>query len=281
MTTTTTSPTTKAPYRRGLTAPAARVTFAGVLASEWAKLLTLRSTAYIAIAALLVSVGGSELQAIATASAPAGALHLTAAQATSNVITSGTLGSQLVLAVLAVLIMSSEYSTGTIATTMASVPRRLPVLAAKAIVVTIVAAVLGVASALLGYAATFSRLRAAELSVPLFDAAGIRAILAAAVYLIFIALFALLVATVVRNTAAAIALVMAVLFVLPAALSFTIGDTGVSPSQFTLTYAAQMTTAALADPSTAAHLGRDLALLVAWLGVPAIAGVALLQRRDA
>jgi ABC-2 type transport system permease protein len=129
---------------------------------------------------------------------------------------------QVLVAVLAVLAVGGEYGTGMIRVTFTAMPRRLVVLAAKAAVVTGLAlavsviAVLG--SALAGRLLLPARgMTAANGYVVLSPGNGpdLRAIAGSVLYLLLIALFALGVATAVRDSGVAIGIVLGLLFLFP------------------------------------------------------------------
>lgn len=120
-------------------------TFPRVLAAEWTKLTSLRSTYAVAAATVLVT----------------GALAYAAANASSvdpgfdplDSLGAGLVLSQVGPLVLGVLAGTGEFSTGTARTTFTAVPRRLPVLAAQAVVTGVFAllvAVLAAGAAVLG-----------------------------------------------------------------------------------------------------------------------------------
>ncbi|WP_262403551.1 ABC transporter permease [Actinomadura sp. CNU-125] len=115
------------------------------------------------------------------------------------------------IAILGVLVITGEYTTGMIGTTFTAVPHRATVLAAKAIVLAtaVAAAVLG--SLLAGRLVLGHRAPTGE------AAAG------TILYLILIALLSLGTATAVRDSATAIGAVLALLYVLPI-VSRTIAD---------------------------------------------------------
>lgn len=117
---------------------------------------------------------------------------------------------QAVVAILAVLAVGGEYGTGMVHATLAAMPRRTGVLAAKAAVVTAViapAATVAVAiSALAG-----QHLLPADASLPTV----LRATGGTVLYLMLIGLLALGLATVTRNAAAAIGVVLALLYLFP------------------------------------------------------------------
>ena len=184
------------------------VTFTRVLRSEWIKLWSLRSTYWTLLATLATMVAIAVMLALvstmeATGPVPDGAMA----------ITMGYSFAQLSVAVLGVLTISGEYSTGMIRSTFAAVPRRLPVLAAKALLLAVVSFVLGVCGVALAYAASaplFADGAAARLSDPdvqrIFWGTGL--------YLAGVALFGLAVGALVRHTAGAVTAVLGILLML-------------------------------------------------------------------
>ena len=119
--------------------PPGRYGLSGLLRSEWTKLSSVRSTMWTLGLTVVLGIGISALATIETR------IHWTAANApgfdptgTSLI---GVFFGQLTIGVLGVLVMSSEYSSGTIRATFAAAPRRRFVLAAKALVFGFVALV--------------------------------------------------------------------------------------------------------------------------------------------
>ena len=111
-----------------------RVTFPRVLRSEWIKLRSLRSTVWSFAIVIAVSAGLALLMGLGI---PAADGAVPADTQTTLVLQASLFGvffGQLVIAVLGVLVISGEYSTGMIRSTLTAVPRRLPALWAKAVV---------------------------------------------------------------------------------------------------------------------------------------------------
>jgi len=197
-----------------------RVTFGGLLRSEWIKFWSVRSVVVTMAAAFVAVVGFGILLPFAVGSQPAAerggppggpsggldptALSLQGAQLAS-----------LIVAALGVIVIAGEYSTGMIRTSFVSAPRRLGVLAAKAIVLAVtVAVVLGVAvfvAFLLGQAVLDRNGTGASLS----DDGVLRAVLGNVAVLVGIALAGLGLGALMRNSAGAICTILAALFVLP------------------------------------------------------------------
>ena len=132
---------------------------------------------------------------------------------------------QIAACVLGALLLASEFSTGTIRSTVLATPRRTPVLAAKAAVFAAVLFALGVLiaipSLLIG-----SALVSAHASVALGSLTTLRVVLGFGVYLALTGVLALSVGALVRHTAGAVATILAIQFVLPAAFQFLPGAAG-------------------------------------------------------
>ncbi|TDB75034.1 ABC transporter permease [Actinomadura sp. KC216] len=197
--------------------------------AEWTKLRTVPSTGWLllALAGLTAAVGAAVTGAVDTShcTSPAGCQEDTPKLALSGV----QLG-QVAAVVLGVLAVGSEYAAGTIGATLAAVPRRGTVLAAKAAVVAAVVAAAGTAGVLASLAAgrgllAGSGFTAANGYPPLspLDGPTARAAFGTVLYLVLVALLALGVGTAVREQAAAITAVLALLWIVPIVARF-VGD---------------------------------------------------------
>jgi ABC-2 type transport system permease protein len=191
------------------------------LHAEWTKLRTLASTGWLLLgaAALTVAVGTI---ADAAATCPSGGCQADPAKLGLIGIQAG----QAIVAVIAVLAISGEYSTGMIRVTLTAMPRRLTLLAAKAALVTCLvlaaAAVAVLASVLAGRLILPGHgFTAAHGYPPLSLGHGpvLRAACGSVLYLALIALLSLGVAAAVRESAVAIGLVLGVLYVFPVVTS--------------------------------------------------------------
>ena len=186
------------------------------LHAEWTKLRTLASTSWLLLSTAVLTVGVSAAVVAASSYQPFGY------QDTPKLSLTGIDVGQAVVSILAVLVMSNEYSAGMIRTTLTAMPRRLVVLAAKATLLT-GAAVAG------GIVAVGGCLLAGRLILPskgftvphgypllsLADGATLRAAGGSVVYLVLISLFSLGVATVTRDSATAIGVVLGLLYLFP------------------------------------------------------------------
>src|SRR5215469_12796035 len=132
-------------------APAGHYRFRHAVRMEWIKLISLRST----IGALLFGVAamtGIGIAAGFNTKNPHG-------DVTNNILVGIALG-QVVFGVLGVLTMTSEYSSGMIRATLAAIPRRPLLLAAKATVFGLLALVTGELASFAGFLAGASFVRA-------------------------------------------------------------------------------------------------------------------------
>src|SRR5450755_4415937 len=176
---------------------------------EWIKLRTLRSVKW----ALLVALAGMAGIGIAAGFNTRNA-H---GDVTNNILAGGALG-QVVFAVLGVLVMTSEYSSGTIRATLAAVPRWPLVLAAKAAVFGAVALAAGELATFAGFLAGAAFVRAGVPHPSLSQPAVLRAVAMPGAYLCLIGLIGLIglgLGTIVRHGAAAIAVLFALVFAAP------------------------------------------------------------------
>ncbi len=177
------------------------------LHAEWTKLRTVPGPGWLALAVIAATVALSAAAA-ATARCPAAGC----AADPAKISLTGIVLSQAVVAVLAVLVVSGEYGTGMIRVTLAAMPRRGTVLAAKAAVVTGVVLAAGVLAVL-------GSVLAGWLILPLSLAGGpvLRAAAGSVLYLALIGVLSLGTATAVRDPAAAIGVVLGLLYLFPIA----------------------------------------------------------------
>src|SRR5579864_9521333 len=132
-----------------------KVTQARVALSEWTKLHSLRSTRWSLGVATVLTIGLPVVFAFVLRSHWAGMSPQDRANRQPlDVALAGVNVSQLAIAVLGVLVITGEYSTGMIRSTLIAVPKRLPVLWAKLAVYAVVSFVLMVPAVLIGFFAS-------------------------------------------------------------------------------------------------------------------------------
>ena len=193
------------------------MSFGNVLAMEWIKLRSLRSTTWVLAVGMLVTAALGVVAGFNTRSVTS--------DPTSNVL-SGILLGQLVLGVLGVLCVTSEYSSGTIRVTLAAVPRRWPVLAAKACAFGALALVASEATVFAAFLGGTAALRPSVPHPALSDPSVLRAVSLTGVYLGLTALMGVGVGILIRHSAAAVAVLVGGLFVLPLIIAAAAGRAG-------------------------------------------------------
>ena len=193
-----------------------RVTQPRVLLSEWTKFRSLRSTVFTLLIAVVLSIGIGAL--ISAVSASQYHTLSPAARAGFNPVSlslNGTLFSQLAIGVLGVLVISGEYGTGMIRSSLTAVPGRLPVLWAKlgvfAGVVFAVMLVTSFVSFFLGQALLSSQHAGVAISAP----GALRSVAGVALYLTVTGMTGMALGGLLRNTAAGISIFVAAFFVIP------------------------------------------------------------------
>lgn len=188
----------------------------GVVRSEWTKLRSVRSTTWSLLVTVVLTVGIGAL-ATAVVAARWDRLDLVDRLTFDPVRQSltGLLFAQLAMGVLGVLTVSAEYGTGTIRSTLAAVPNRSLVLAAKTAVFGMVALVVSEAASFAAFGLGQSILEGNTPSATLGTPGALRAVVGGGLYLTVLGLFALGLAVVVRHTAGAISAFVGVLLILP------------------------------------------------------------------
>ena len=191
-------------------------TFGDVLRSEWVKLRSVRSTFWALTVAVVVGIGLGAV--ISAATAHAYAKFSVAAKLSwdpTGVSQSGVAIASLAIAVLGVLCISSEYSSGMIRTSLIAVPKRGRVLAAKSLVFAGVTFVVGEVTSFAAFFAGQALIAGHAPHAALGDPGVARAVAGGGLYLTALAVLSVAAGALLRRPAAAIAAMMAVALVLP------------------------------------------------------------------
>jgi ABC-2 type transport system permease protein len=254
------------------------------LHAEWTKVRTLASTGWLLAGVVILTVGVSTAVVAASRYQPLGGY-----QDTTKLTLAGVDLGQAVVAVLAVVGVSNEYSTRMMVVTLTAMPRRITVLAAKAANLTglvLIGSVIAVgASLLIGRLVLPDNGFTVANGYPLLSlvhGATLRAAAGSVLYLALIGLLSLGIATAVRDTATAVGTVLGLLYLFPL-LAQTVTNTTwhrhleqIGP--MTAGMAIQATTNLRSLPiSPWAGLG----VLGAWAAAAILAGGLLLRLRDA
>ncbi|MFI0349976.1 ABC transporter permease [Actinomadura sp. 9N407] len=247
------------------------------LHAEWTKMRTVAGPLWLLLGTVAATVA---LSTVATS-----VVNCTAGVCggdTTRLSLTGVYIGQALVAILAVLIISGEYGSGMIRTTLTAVPRRATAFAAKAITLT-GAVALGGTLAVLG-SVLAGRLVLPDLgdqALSLADGATLRAVFGTVLYLILIGLLSLGIATAVRDSATSIGIVLGLLYIVPI-LARTISD----PDWQRLLERIAPMSAGLAVQATTDLGGlpispwAGLAVTAGWAAAALMAGGLLLHIRD-
>lgn len=258
-----------------------RVTQSRVIRSEWTKLRSLRSTVLSLLAAVIFIIGFSVLVPSVTVAhwPPRDPQDLIGFDPTTRSL-AGIFLAQLAVGVLGVLLISGEYATGMIRATLAAVPRRLPVLWAKAVVYAAITLVLTVPAVLGAFLIGQSIFTSKHLQTDLSQPHVARAVVGAALYLTVTGVLGLALGALLRNTAAAISTLFGLLFVLPILVRFLPSSYADPINKYLPSSAGQAVTHVSSDPASLSPW-TGFAVFSLYAVVALVAAAVALRRRDA
>jgi ABC-2 type transport system permease protein len=261
-----------------------RPAFWHLLQSEWTKLRSVRSTIWTLAAFIVLTVG---ITALITVGTSAQWNKATLAQQLSlradpiaTILGGGLYLGQATIIVLGVLVMSSEYSTGAIRSSLLAVPRRVPVLVAKAVtfavVVFVVSEVVSFVSFFLGSAILHS-----HVPVSLSGPHVLRAVFGAGLYLTVLGLFSMAIGGLIRHSAGAIIGTIVFILVLEPLSQLIPGTWGNHVHDYLPTAAGRLIIQTQPASGQVLPAWGGFALFCAWTAALLIAAGALLKYRDA
>jgi ABC-type transport system involved in multi-copper enzyme maturation permease subunit len=220
MTTTMTIETTTPPARS--VDPRLKVTGRRVLRSEWAKLWSLRSTwITLALGSLFLLAFGTiavlRYKSMVNSGQP---MDPDFADATTlSLALFGVPFAMIALGVLGVLTTSGEYSSGMIRSTLAAVPRRLPVLWSKAAVYGVIAFVVGAAGAVIAFLISSGVMAGTDRAMTISDGGVLRSLLGVGVYLGLVGVIGVALGALLRSTAGGISALVGTFLLVPGLMS--------------------------------------------------------------
>lgn len=247
------------------------------LHAEWTKIRTVPSPLWLLL--------GTVASTVALSAAATSVVNCTSTGCggdTTKVSLMGVQLGQALVAILAVLVISGEYSSGMIRTTLTAVPQRAAVLAAKAITLTGVVAAAGTVAVSGSLLAGWLILPAPDdQALSLADGPTLRAVFGTVLYLIMIGLLSLGVAAAVRDSATSVGVVLGLLYIVPI-VSQTISD---PDWQHLLQKIAPMSAGLAIQATTDLHSlpispWAGLGVTTGWAAAALLAGGLLLRVRD-
>jgi ABC-type transport system involved in multi-copper enzyme maturation permease subunit len=258
-----------------------RVTQLRVIRSEWTKLWSLRSTRWTLLISVVAMAGLGPLIAAIQMSrwntmSLDDRLHFNAI----NTAVGGWHFAQLAIAVLGVLVITGEYSTGQIRSSFMAVPKRLPVLWAKIGTFAVVAFVLALISAFVGFFGAQAILTQHHVQTTLSHAPALRAVIGAALYVAVLGVFCTGLGALVRNTAGGIALFVGLLFVLPGVVAILPTSMQNAINPYLPLNAGTGILSGTRDPHTLAPW-PGFAVFCGYTALVLVAAAILMRRRDA
>ena len=299
MTTVSPAPATQAPAP----IPARRSGFAGVMLAEWTKIRSVRSTVWTLIIFVVVSLGLSALFTWLTLNAtshgrPANSAGPLVIDPVSFILGTGLGLGQLAICVLGVLVITSEYSSGAIRAALLAVPRRYPVMLAKALVFAALVIVVGEIVAFLsffigaslvnGHVVTLHGHEAGHaitvhhtITVSLSQPGVLQAVVGSGLYLTVLGLFALAIGGLIRHTAGAITAVIGMVLVIFPLAGLLPSSWGAHIHAYLPTIAGQLITQDKPAADQILSPWQGFGVFCAWTVLLLAAATFLLQKRDA
>jgi ABC-2 type transport system permease protein len=261
--------------------PSTGTTFSNVVRSEWTKLWSVRSTRWTLLATILVSLGFTTLFAWGQT---ANWSQIDAQERANFDATANSLGGlyfgQLAIAVLGALVITAEYSTGGIRTTLTAVPQRLKVLLAKGLTFAVAALAVGVVTSFGAFFIGQAFFATKGVEARLGDPGVLRAVVGGGLYILGCGMLGFAVGSLLRHSAGAITTAVGLLFVLPLLSNLLPGDWGRTVREYFFSNAGGQITTVRQDPDLLAPWNGYLVFTLEWL-VILVAGAVLLRRRDA
>lgn len=262
-----------------------RLSWWRVVHSEWLRFVTVRANLWTLVGAALAMVGislvasGASTGSVSAPGAGSGAPGLSGADPLTTVLAGQTLA-VLVVGVLGVLVGVREYGSGMVRTTMAAVPRRLPVLGARlAVFVTVVGAVL-LAATIGAWAAGTAVLAGADAPTADWSDPGVaRAVLGTAAYLVGVGVIGLCLGMLTRSIGFGVGSLLGLVLIVPGIASILLPDDGKDLAGYLPSQAG----AAFTTVTTQEHVlapGPGALVFVVWVVAAIVASAVSLRRRD-
>jgi ABC-2 type transport system permease protein len=261
------------------------MTAVGLMRAEWTKIRSVQSTVWSMVAFVVVAVGFSTLVSAVISNSwnkpgnhPNHIKLLT--DPTAIIFGAGFGIGQLAICVLGVIVITSEYSTGAIRSSLLAVPHRLPMLAAKAAVWGVLDLI---ASAITVFAVFFitTSILNSHVSITLGGPGVTKAVIGSILYLTVLGLFALAIGGLIRHTAGAIATVIALVIVIPPLVGLIPGTIANHVHGYLPTTAGVLVAQTSQQPGDVLSGWQGFGVFCAWTVVLLAACAWLLVERDA
>ena len=259
-----------------------RVTFPGLVRSEWIKFWSVRSVVMTMAASFLATIGLGVAFSFAARSIM-GSADPTQGPPGLDALAASTTGAQiatLVVASVGVIVIAGEFSTGMIRTSFVVAPGRLGVFSAKALVLAVNVAVIQGLAVFVAFFLGQAILNTRDFGVSIGDEGVLRALLGTVVLLVGVALAGLGLGALMRNSAGAICTVVAAIFVVPPLLQL-VPDSwgGATVNEYFFTNTTNNLVAVTHAPGFLSP-GAGLGMFAVWVAVLLGLGALAVKTRD-
>jgi ABC-type transport system involved in multi-copper enzyme maturation permease subunit len=266
-----------------LASPSGKAGLRGTLASEWTKIRSVRSTYWTLLALVVIGVGLGALVSWA------GATHIAHQGHGAPIGFDATRHSQivftyfgsLVLMVLGAMVITAEYSTGMIRTSLTMMPRRGSVFAAKLIVFAVVGLVISLVTSFVAFFVGQALMHSTGVAATITGPDVLRAIIGCALYVVLIGIMSYALGTVIRHTAGTIATMVGILFIVPLITNFLPQNWINDITRWLPTTAGDAITTTIGSQPNEFSAWGQLAVTLGYAVVLLIIGGFLFRKRDA
>lgn len=186
---------------------------------------------------------------------------------------------QLALIVFGVLVVSNEYSTGMIRTSLAAVPQRGTFLFSKVLVATLLSFAVGLATSFITFFVGQAMLGTHKAQIG--DPGVLRAVIGGAIYMTLIAVFSMGVAVMLRSPMLSLGILMPFFFLISSILGNVSATKKIGRFLPDQAGSKIMQVKTPFDDDTPYGPWGGLAIMVVWVVVALLGGYALLKKRDA
>ncbi len=252
------------------------ITLARVIASEWVKFRSLRSSRWMIGAGVAGMIVIGLIVAFNTRQL---APNIQADDTNASATLQGYYLAMYLMGALGVLCVAGEYGTGMIRSTLTAVPHRLPVVWAKALVLGVVGLITMTAASFAAFVVAQGLISHYRTGYSLGDPGVLRSVIGTGIFLTLIALFGSALGWIFRSTPGALVTFFGLVVALPVLLTV-FGSAGLSIAQYSPIFAgSSFIQTKFESPSLSPWAG--LLVLVAWVVVAMAVGIWRLLRQDA
>ncbi|MEV7288675.1 ABC transporter permease [Streptomyces sp. NPDC093252] len=251
-----------------------------VIRSEWTKIRSVASTVWTLSLAVVVTVGlGILISALSRNEFDNLSPQDRLAFDPTYISFAGMSLGQLAMIVFGVLVVSNEYSTGMIRTSLAAVPQRGTLLFSKVAVATALALAVGMVTGFITF--FLGQAMLGDLRASLGDPGVLRAVIGGGLYMTLIAMFSMGIAAMLRSPMLSLGILMPLFFLISTILSAVSATKTVAQYLPDQAGSKIMRVVTPVNDDTPYGPWGGLAIMVAWVVAALLGGYLLLKRRDA